>query len=578
MKAKIGFHLLVMVLLFFGTALDGKAAPRPGFLVLAPDRGFMGNNEVSRLFTDFQKKTPFPSALVFASKRAQGDHEAYLERLRKEIDLLKGEKVSRILRIVVIPLFLSGGNALLREAEGLLKQAQGEASRGTAAIPVEFAEVMSHSHLISQILYDRLKAVSRNSLEERLVLLGTGVESDEEAQALRRDLGRVLGGTQGYFDFKESRVLILHDRESPTYEKSKEDLLKSLHKMAASSGRTLLIPFQLGFKADGMMSTTSSLRRLLQGINVALEDEPIVTHPNALRWLLKTARQYQPIAQKELGIVIMNHGSSFYSNERIWKAAEPLMRKYKVEFAMSMADPDLIQEAVDRLEERGATRIVLFRVYSLSESFQGETEYILGIRENHAGAHHDGMGLPLRVRSSAVLHTMGGVDDELLAAKALLDQINEVSQDPAKESILLVAHGTLEDEANARRLEILRAYARHIQERKVPPFREVRVATWREDWPEKREKEVKEIKDWIQKVREAGATPIVVGVRTEGHDPARRFLKGVEFVHVDQTFSHHPNFSLWMERKVDQFVESLLKDDPPSPQPSRSAEAPAHHR
>lgn len=60
----------------------------PGFMVLAPDRGFLGNEEVRDIFTEFRKYVP-NAVLAFATK------EKTVENLRQALATLsEGKDIS----------------------------------------------------------------------------------------------------------------------------------------------------------------------------------------------------------------------------------------------------------------------------------------------------------------------------------------------------------------------------------------------------------------------------------------------------------------------------------------------------
>ncbi|HBQ61651.1 MAG TPA: hypothetical protein DD671_19095, partial [Balneolaceae bacterium] len=103
-------------------------------------------------------------------------------------------------------------------------------------------------------------------------------------------------------------------------------------------------------------------------------------------------------------------------------AIAELHDKYKVEYAFSMGDADLIERATRKLEKEGATAITVLRIFSLESSFKSSIEYTIGMRESmgHGGMMMHGMGAPKRVISSSEFYTTGGLEDSPLFAEALL--------------------------------------------------------------------------------------------------------------------------------------------------------------
>lgn len=95
------FRLTIVVPMLFILFLSSLvfADAKPGFIVLAPDRGFMGNNEIREVYAEFQKShSDFPAHLVFASRKALSTY------LTGAVQALENAGATEI---VLIPLFLS---------------------------------------------------------------------------------------------------------------------------------------------------------------------------------------------------------------------------------------------------------------------------------------------------------------------------------------------------------------------------------------------------------------------------------------------------------------------------------------
>ncbi|MCP9443377.1 MAG: hypothetical protein NNA20_12410 [Nitrospira sp.] len=79
-----------------------------------------------------------------------------------------------------------------------------------------------------------------------------------------------------------------------------------------------------------------------------------------------------------------------------------------------MGDPQIIQDAVSRLEQRGIRHIVFVRMYALDHQMKPLTDYILGLSDRppaggHGGQHGSG-GAPPQVRTAATFSTFGGYE------------------------------------------------------------------------------------------------------------------------------------------------------------------------
>lgn len=101
---------------------------------------------------------------------------------------------------------------------------------------------------------------------------------------------------------------------------------------------------------------------------------------------------------------------------------------------------------------------------------------------------------PANIRTRLPVRTTGGIGANPLFAAALLDRARALSRNSAKETIILVAHGAESDQQNEQWLRTLETLAAYMNKAGSNEFRAIKVATWREDWPDKREPWIKEIR------------------------------------------------------------------------------------
>ena len=104
--------VIVVLMLVFTLTGDGFAAQdaKTGFLILAPDRGFVGNEETNALFNKF--KNEYPASLALQGRGYGGTEDEYSKYTRNAIADLVRQNVSNI---VVLPLFLSDSDSLLKK-------------------------------------------------------------------------------------------------------------------------------------------------------------------------------------------------------------------------------------------------------------------------------------------------------------------------------------------------------------------------------------------------------------------------------------------------------------------------------
>lgn len=555
-QTRIG--MVILFLLGTGwTPANAAPASKVGFLVVAPDRGFLGNQEVRSLVDEFKKS--YPAALGLVGKDytgVEGEYAAYLTRAAQEL------KQKGVAEIVAVPLFLSEADPLLKRVVPLMAAYSG-------GMPVRWAPAMAHDYLIGQIVLDRIAALSEHPESERLILVGAGAADDANEKAMRLDLEKLLAYVKRYKAFREAEVVIHYDREAESADQRNKDIKAHLLAQMAKQGRTLLVPVFIGPKFDYSMSLTAWMDAQFKHTNVAYKPDELLPHPNALLWLKKTANRETPLASSEIGVVIMPHGSTQPWNDAVETTIKPLMSKYPIEMAYGMGDPHIIQDAVSRLEQRGIRRIVFVRMYALDHHMKPITDYILGLAEDAPGGGHDhAPEIPPQVRTAALFSTFGGYEQNPEIALVLHKRIAELSKDPANETVLLLAHGEGTDEGNAQWISVMNQNIDRLrQDPHCAQLKAIKALTVREDWPKEREKAVAAVRATIEEASKQGRV-LVIANRLYGSGPYKKMLKGLNFELSEQGLVD-PVLTRWLEDGLTRMTAELL--------PSKSEQSASAH-
>lgn len=518
---------------------------KTGFLVLAPDRGFLGNQEIRAVVNEFHAAYFATLALVGQGYTGvDGEYSAYFTRAVREL------RQAGATELVIIPMFLSDTDPLLMKARAALPvYAQG--------IPLRWAPAMIQSYLISQIVLDRVQAISRQPETERLILIGIGATDEATERSLKSDIETLLAYVQRYLRFSESQAIVYYDRQAKGAEEKNEKSNQQVLSQIARQGRTLIVPAFIGPKFDESMALTTWLGKRFQPLNVAYQPEELLPHPNVLLWLKQTANRYWAAQPSEIGVVIMPHGSTQPWNDAVEEIIEPLKTKYRIEMAYGMGDPGIIQAAVSRLEEEGIKRIVFVRMYALSYQMKDKTDYMLGLTEQPP-SHADHGGIPPKqIRSAALFSTFGGYEEFPEIATVLCERITEISSTPSTETVIVVAHGEKADEGNETWLSVMN---RNIERMKANPscngFKAVHAATVREDWPDLREKAVADVRKLIEESGRNGRV-LVIANRLYGSGPYQKMFKGLEF-QMNSKGLVHPVIRQWLEAGIQQTITAWL--------------------
>src|SRR3990167_3356853 len=131
-------------------------------------------------------------------------------------------------------------------------------------------------------------------------------------------------------------------------------------------------------------------------------------------------------AQSDRGVLVLAHGSGMpLWNEQVREAVRPLEERYNVDIAFGMAEQEHIQEAVTRLEERGARLIVVVPLFISSHSpIINDTRRILGL---------DPVFPQRYLAGDANFVMTGALDTSPLVSEIVLERVGELSKEPSDE-------------------------------------------------------------------------------------------------------------------------------------------------
>ncbi len=261
--------------------------------------------------------------------------------------------------------------------------------------------------------------------------------------------------------------------------------------------------------------------------------------------------------REDLGVLVMAHGGGKQWNKEVLAAIEPLKAEHNIEVAFGMADAMSLQQGVERLEARGARRIGVVRLFISGESFLERTEQILGltpgapqraaVKAEHAG--HEGHSMEfwrIDTQSSFAVSKQGLVEAPEMS-NVLVDRARTLSKEPQREDVLILAHGPGDDAENERWLAHLDARAEGV--RRALPFRTVRVATLREDWPEKRKEAEQRIRSYVEQASRSGRA-IVIPFRVQGFGPYAEVLKGLDYASDGRGLVPDAGVTQWIEHQI----------------------------
>ena len=152
-------------------------------------------------------------------------------------------------------------------------------------------------------------------------------------------------------------------------------------------------------------------------------------------------------------------------------------------------------------------------------------------------------------------------EDDPLIGEILVDWANELSSDPAKETVIVAAHGATSKADNVKELKILDNLARIVQE--DGGFAEVVGITLQDDAAaEVREANVAKLRQVVEKASAEGRQVLVVtnliGTRTI-QPKLRKDLKGLDYKFNAKGITQHDNFDEWMGETIREALEDTAR-------------------
>ncbi|MDQ0195751.1 sirohydrochlorin chelatase [Paenibacillus wynnii] len=249
------------------------------------------------------------------------------------------------------------------------------------------------------------------------------------------------------------------------------------------------------------------------------------------------------------GILIISHGS----RDTAWvmiveEAVSGLSLREEIPVAISfleLVEGRLIQDGIDELEHAGVTDIMVIPLFMSSGSTHvDEIEYALGAKPEPERE----TDLEL-FTVQARIHYGYPVDDDPDIAIMVWDKLRDVSKDPAKETILLIGHGSVHDGFRQRWQEGITSLAKRVRE--VSGVAAADYALLNPDNVRSK------VEYWREQGHDVLVAPLFLseGYFTKVVIPEK--LEGLTYRYSGRTLLPHPLFPHWIERQVERLLERI---------------------
>jgi len=276
----------------------------------------------------------------------------------------------------------------------------------------------------------------------------------------------------------------------------------------------------------------------------------------------------------EVGVLLLAHGGSQKWNDEVLKIAAEVNKEVPVEVAFGMANKRTIQDGVDKLSVRGAKQIVAVPLFiSSHSSVITSTQYLLGLRKeapadlalfakmdhshNMSGASmtHTAAAGPIKpVTSTAPIRMTGALDRHPVVAEILIERAKAISQEPSREVVIVVAHGPVPEDDNAKWLADMKTLSDLMKAKSS--YQRIEYQTVRDDAPEAlRAKATSELRARVETaIKEGNKVLIVPLLLSYGgiEQGIRKRLDGLDYTISKHGLLPDERLAGWVVGSVDQ--------------------------
>lgn len=302
-----------------------------------------------------------------------------------------------------------------------------------------------------------------------------------------------------------------------------------------------------GMKHDISPEVMDELRQNIEAWENASDEEIVLS----MRMMSSNYEWYisdQDVSGKT-GVLILLHGfgdrGDMVFKEQMQEYAEVMPTAMSMGMSMMMSDH--IQLGLDDLVAAGAERIVVIPIVSTEyNTMIRQWQYIFGEYDEPSYA-----SVP-KVETDAEVIFASPPGDDPLVAEILLDYAEEISEDPAKEVIIIAAHGPSLAADNKQQLAMMDSLAHIVQE--DGGFAAVKAATLQDDAPpEIRDANVVKLRGMVEDATADGKQVIIVtsliGARTI-QKKLRKDLQGLDYRFNAKGLIQHELFLDWIGETV----------------------------
>ena len=263
-------------------AANERVNDRVGVLLLAHGGNNQWNAAVHKAVR--QANLDVPTEVAFG----MGMHEHEVRQLKQSLDRLERKGLSRI---VVIPLLISSHSEVYRQYEYLLGlRAQPEWPQAgdplKPEVPIVMGRGLDASPVVSEILLDRAKALSRQPDNETVVLIGHGPVAEQDNAVWLATMEQIAGYLREQGGFRQVLSQTIRDDAPKAVRDEAIRRIRETVQTQGTEGRVLVVPLLL---AQGGIER--KIPQFLNGLSYIYKGETLLPHPLLAGWIKEQASE-----------------------------------------------------------------------------------------------------------------------------------------------------------------------------------------------------------------------------------------------------------------------------------------------
>lgn len=168
--------------------------------------------------------------------------------------------------------------------------------RPTARVPIRLVSALDNSPHVARVLTDRAKAMASNSAQRAVLIVGHGPNSAEDYAAWMSNLRVVADSVKASGGFRDVRVELVRDDAPAAVRAEAVRRTRELIEMqrAITGQDVLVVPVLI---SKGAVSR-DKLPRDLAGTPMIYSGEPLLPHPEIVRWIEQSVRATTTVSER----------------------------------------------------------------------------------------------------------------------------------------------------------------------------------------------------------------------------------------------------------------------------------------